>query len=320
MKIGLIGCGVMGQNHLRVLKNLTEVAEITVSDPSENNLNTAKKNYGIEKCYSNYNEMIKNEALDGIVIATPPVTHRNIAIDVLEAKIPTLLEKPIAHTLKDANDIIEASKKNNTLLTVGHIERFNPVISQLKTFLNNNVLKNIYLINTHRIGPFPKRLLGNVEGVLVDLAIHDFDIIYYLSSKIKSIKSQVIKENNQEIYAKTLMELESGVKASSEFSWVSPRYLRTIEIYGDAGMLMGDYYNQEVTFYENSDFENAESKNSSFLGEGLITVGRIIKYPIRKQEPLALELKNFLNAIKGKEEILVKPEEAFMALEATLSI
>jgi len=92
-----------------------------------------------------------------------------------------------AHTIEDAEEMIKAAEKKGVIFTVGHIERFNPVVTKIKDFIDNGGLSNIYLINTRRVGPFPKRLLGKVEGVLIDLAVHDFDIINYLGGKIENI-------------------------------------------------------------------------------------------------------------------------------------
>jgi UDP-N-acetylglucosamine 3-dehydrogenase len=320
VKIGVIGAGSMGQNHIRVLRNMPEVDEIIIADNNQSNLDQARKKFGIDKAFEDY-EILIQQRPDGIIVATPPVTHRKIALSAIEAGINVLVEKPIAHNLADAEEMILAAERKGIVFTVGHVERFNPVITKIKEFLDNKFLDNIYIINTYRCGPFPKRLLGNTEGVLIDLAVHDLDIINYLGGKVNNIHSQVIKAGKQEIYVKAIMDLENGIKASSEFSWISPRYKRTIEIFGNSGMLLGDYFNQEVTFYENSDFDYRSSlTNESFLGYGLVTAGKIIKYPMYKQEPLLLELTNFVQAIKGVSKVFINPREALYVLENALLI
>lgn len=320
MKIAVIGTGNMGRNHVRVLKGMSSVKEIVLSDIFPEILKSVANEYAIDNVYTDYKKLIDKENPDGVIVATPPDTHKEISIYALQKKIAVLVEKPIAHKLDDARAMIFVAKKNKSIFTIGHVERFNPVVTKIKEFIDKKLLNNIYLINTHRIGPFPKRLLGKFEGVLVDLAVHDFDIINYLGGPIKSINSETIMAGKQEIYAMTMMKLKNGIKASSEFSWISPRYMRTIEIYGDSGMIMGDYFNQEVWFYENSEFDYASPLTNSFLGSGLITPGKIIKYPLYKEEPLLLELKNFINAIQQKSSVLVKPKDAYLALEAVLKI
>lgn len=319
MKVAVIGTGIMGRNHIRIIKNFPEVKEVVICDVNENALRQTAKDFGIEKTYLDYKKILKKESPDCVIIATMTNTHKDIALEAMNSKVHVLVEKPIALNLKDAKIMIDTAKKNNVIFTVGHVERFNPVITKIKDFLDKKIIKNIYVINTHRVGPFPKRLLGKVENVLIDLSVHDFDIINYLAGKIKTIKSNIIKTSKQVIYAHVLMDLENGIKASSEFSWISPRYLRTIEIYGGSGMIFGDYYNQEVWFYENSDYIQSPI-STSFLGRGLIAPGKVIKYPIHKQEPLLLELKNFVNTIRNKESLLVNPIDAYEALKVYLNI
>ncbi|MCK4763601.1 MAG: Gfo/Idh/MocA family oxidoreductase [Candidatus Aminicenantes bacterium] len=320
MKIAVIGAGSMGKNHIRVLRNIPCVDEIVVSDINPETQTAAVNRFALRKTYAHHLEMLEKEEPDGVIVATPPHSHKGIVLDIIAAGIPVLVEKPIAGNIKDAEEMIAAADRSGVLLTVGHIERFNPVVTKIKEFIDDGFIDNIYLVNTHRIGPFPKRLLGNVEGVLIDLAVHDFDIINYLVGKIQSIQSQIIRSGKQEIYVKTLMDLETDIKASSEFSWISPRMVRCIEIYCEKGMFYGDYFNQEVWFYENDDYDNITDNVEPFFCGGLVKSGKVIKYPIYKQEPLLLELFNFIEAIKGKEDILVKPREALISLGNSLQI
>ena len=320
MKIAVIGTGSMGKNHVRVLKNIPEVNEVIISDINRKILEDTSKRFGISKSYQNHLEMLEKEKPDGVIVATTPDSHKKNVIDAINAETNVLVEKPIARTIEDAEEMIKAAEKKDVIFTVGHIERFNPVVTKIKDFIDNELLSNIYLINTRRVGPFPKRLLGKVEGVLIDLAVHDFDIINYLGGKIKNIQSQIIKSGKQEIYVKTLLDLENNIKASCEFSWITPTRHRNIEVYGGAGMLQGDFYTQDVWFYENSDYQSNPNFGETFLGSGLINTGKVIKYPIYKQEPLLLELTNFIKSIQGKDNILIKPEEALIVLKNALSI
>ncbi len=319
MKIAVIGTGSMGKNHVRVLKNIPEVNEIVITNINRKILEDTSKKFGILKKYQNHIEMLEKEKPDGVIVATPPGSHKKNVLDVIDAGVNVLVEKPIARTIEDAEEMIKAAEKKGVIFTVGHIERFNPVVTKIKDFIDDDSLSNIYLINTRRVGPFPKRLLGKVESVLIDLAVHDFDIINYLGGKIENIQSQMIKSEGQEIYVKVLLDIENNIKGSSEFSWISPQMQRNIEIYGNEGMIFGDLYNQDIWFYENDDYDNIK-KTETFLRNGLVKSGKVIKYPIYKQEPLLLELTNFIRSIKGKDKILVKPKEALITLKNAVRI
>lgn len=320
MKIAVIGTGSMGRNHVRVLRNMKAVKETAIADIDEESLSFCAKRFGIEKTYNNYLDLLDNENPDGVIIATESENHKRPVIDSMSFGAHVLVEKPIATDISDAEEMIEAAKKADVVFTVGHTERFNPVILKIKELIDNCKLNNIYMINTRRIGPFPKRLYGKEDGVLIDLAVHDFDIIHYLCGKIIRMESQIINGNNQEVYVRTLMDVENNVKASSEFSWISPRRVRTIEIYGGSGMIMGDYFSQEARFYQNSDYKTDLDLETSFLQSGLINYGRVVKCSIDKQEPLFLELSNFIKAIKGSEDVFIQPEEAILALKDALRL
>ena len=192
----------MGINHIRVLRAITEVDEIVISDINVNKANIVGKQFGITKIYDNLVLMLEKEKPDGVIVATPPDSHKENVLSVIEAGINVLVEKPIAHNIEDAKEMILAAQKKDIIFTVGHIERFNPVVSKIKEFIDSGKLNNLYLVNSRRVGPFPKRLFGKYEGVLIDLAVHDFDIINYIAGSINKIRSQIIRNNKQEIYVK----------------------------------------------------------------------------------------------------------------------
>jgi len=318
MKIAVIGTGSMGKMHVRVLQNIPDVRDICIADIDKEALNQTVRQFGIHKAYSNCSELLEKEKPDGVIVATEPENHKKPAIEAMGQGIAVLVEKPIASTLEDAKEMIEKSKEAGVIFTVGHTERFNPVISKIKELIDSKALSNLYLVNTHRIGPFPKRFLGKEDGVLIDLAVHDFDIIHYLCGKIERMDSQIINGRGQEIYVRTLMDVEHNIKASCEFSWVSPRKVRTIEIYSGSGMILGDHIKKEALFYTNSDYKS--ELDNSILQNGLINYGKVVECVIQKQEPLLLELVNFVGAIKGQNHVFVKPLEAALALENALHL
>lgn len=318
MKIAVIGTGSMGKNHVRVLRNIPDVQDVVISDINQDALGQTAGQFAINRTYTQYTDMLEKEKPDGVIIATEPENHRQPAIDAMNMGIHVLVEKPIASTMADAQAIIETSKEKDVVLTVGHTERFNPVIAKIKELIDGNELSPLYLVNTRRIGPFPKRFLGKEDGVLIDLAVHDFDIINYLCGNIQEMESQIISGGGQEFYVRTLMDVEHGIKASSEFSWISPRRVRTIELYSASGMILGDYFLQEAWFYANSDYR--EDVDNSVFDSGLVNYGEVVKCVIHKQEPLLLELVNFVCTIKGEGNVFVKATEAMAALENALNL
>jgi len=314
MNFGVIGIGVMGTNHVRILSEMEEVDSVFVSDLDKEKLDKIRKQYHVERTYVNYKEMLEKEDLTGVIIAVPSNLHKVVVLDCIEKGVSILVEKPISNNLESAEEMIKKSEKSKGLLTVGHTERFNPIVSKIKELLNDNFLGKIYLINTLRIGPFPKRLYGTTDGALIDLSVHDTDIIRYLVGDITLVQAKLIFSGSQEIYAKALFRVDKGVTGSSEFSWVSPKKTRKIEIYGEKGVLEGDYINQELHFYENSDIpEDA-------LTKGNISEGKVIKYFISKQEPLKLELKHFIDCIKNNKKSIVSLGDAKRALEIAIEI
>ena len=318
IKIAVIGVGVMGYNHVRVLSETEEADLVAVSDIDINRARGVSTRFRIPNYYKDHNEMLEKEDLDSVIMAVPSKFHKDVFLDCMKFNLAILVEKPIADTLKSADQMMNALKNKNIVFTVGHIERFNPVITKIKDLLEANYVGEIYLVDTIRSGPFPKRLFD--VGVLVDLAVHDVDIIHYLIGKIKQVYSNLIFSNGREIYAKALFKISDTIKGSSEFSWVSPRRIREIKIHGTKGTILGDYTKQEVWFYENADFiEGTFTDYQSIVLGGSISEGKVIKFPIPKFEPLKNELNHFISCVKNKKKPLVTAEEARETLKiATL--
>ncbi len=320
--IAVIGTGAMGSNHIRVLASLESAPRIVVVEVDDAKRGSIAARYGIGAAYKDLADMLANEKPDGIIIATPSSTHKSVLLQCLDKCKAILCEKPLAHSMDDVEAIIKAVKKSKTKVLVGHIERFNPAVAKMQELIKD--IGKPYLFQTRRNGPYPKRLIGTKQGVLIDLAVHDVDIVEHLIGHISSVFAQLLFEKEQEIYANVMLELENAVKGSCEFSWVSPRRIRSIEIYGTKGILSVDYQNQEVWFYENA--EGAELTPLSpdyFKGlqfGGKVSEGKVIKYPIRNQEPLSRELSHFLDIVTKNIQPQVTVEDGARAVEVALAI
>jgi len=309
LKAGVIGIGSMGMHHVRILSGLDQVELISVADKNKSSLENAEKKYKI-RTYDDYKEMINKENLDFICISVPTNLHKEVAIACCEKKINVLVEKPIASNSEEAKEIIDAAKRNNVLLTVGHLERFNPAVLELKKKLMNNELGTVYKIEADRLGPYP---LGRIKdsGVVIDLAVHDLDIFRFLMdagvTRIHAETEKRIHSTNEDLLL-ALLKFDNNVLGVVDVNWLTPMKKRRLCIVGEKGMFEVDYINQSLRYYENSYV--ATGGDSPFS----ISEGRMIKYFIEKKEPLQSEIENFIDCIKNKKEPVVTGEDGLRAL------
>lgn len=286
IKVAVIGVGSMGENHARVYAHYEKTQLIAVADSNKEQAEKVAKKFNA-KAYTDYKEMLEKEQLDAVSIAVPTGLHKDTAIYVLGKGINVLLEKPIAPTEEEAKEIIKCAKKNNAKLMIGHIERFNQAIIELKKRLEQGDLGEIYKIDVQRIGPFPQRISD--VGVIIDLSVHDLDIIDYL---INSAPTRIYAETQQKLHPQfedsvtALLSYQNGVLAVLNINYLSPTKTRVLKIFGEKGMFQVDYLNQELYFYENKSFvENHWSG---------VTEGEMKKIIIKKKEPLQVEIENFI--------------------------
>jgi UDP-N-acetylglucosamine 3-dehydrogenase len=269
MRVGVIGMGVMGENHLRVYKKLG-VKVVGICDIKYDEEKGIENKY----CFNDYKKLIKLKP-DIISIAVPTKLHRKIAISCINAGINVLIEKPMAPTVKDCDRIINFAKKKNVKVMVGHIEQFNPAIIELKKHLQS--IGKIYKISAKRVGPFHPRIRDT--GVVIDLAIHDIDIMFSLMGipvERCSVSTKVITENEDMFNA--IIQFKNGVIGTIETDWVSPKKIRTLKITGKLGLFQLDYLNKTLSF--------------------IYKDGTGFDFDIRRIEPLEIELSNFIRAVK----------------------
>lgn len=315
LKAGVIGIGSMGKNHARVYSELELTTLQAVSDIDKNLLNKFKDLYGVNT-YENYNEMLSNEKLDLISIVVPNSLHKTVSLEVMAQNIPTLLEKPIASTVLEGNEIVDYAEKNNIKLMVGYLERFNPAIKELKKRLDKGELGKIYSIKVDRIGPSSTRKRDS--GVLLNLGIHDLDIISFLINKepIRA-NAEIIKgiySNYTDLFH-GLLRFQDNIVASLNVNWISPTKIRRLHVTGEKGMFIADYLTQDLYFYQNANHQE-EIRSQDFL-EVLkgVSEGNMIKYNIQRKEPLKLEIEHFVECIKNNKEPTINGREAMKSLK-----
>jgi UDP-N-acetylglucosamine 3-dehydrogenase len=301
-RLAVVGAGVMGSNHIRVLQGIDGVELCAVSDNAKADALRSSPHNSVPSVYADATEMLAKERLDAVVIASPTPTHRPLALAALERGLAVLVEKPMASTEAECQEIIDAAEREGRPVMVGHIERYNPVVAKLKSFLDEGFLGDVYYLETVRSGPFPKRLFGSKDGVVIDLAVHDLDLVSFLAGELEQLYSHQIRigDRRQDAYARVMHKTRKGILGSSEFSWISPRKERRITVFGDKGILLANMLDQELWYYENGDVELDYSDNyfqNVLLGR--VSEGRVIKFPMRKEEPLRKELDAFLGLVGG---------------------
>ncbi len=309
LKAVVIGIGSMGQNHARIYSDIENVQLAGISDLNLVLGEKIAKKYNC-RFYKNFEEMLEKEKPDLVSLVTPTSTHEKIALKILEKKIPLLIEKPIASNVEEGKKIIDCAEKNKTKLMVGHIERFNPAIIELKKRVDAGELGKIYRIDVQRIGPFPSRI--NDVGVAVDLAVHDLDIINFLfAPKI----DRIFCETQQRIHPShedslTALISFGKILASININWLTPTKIRTFSVTGEKGMFEVNYLNQDLVFFENP----GTVSKYDFGNVSMVVEGNITKLKINKKEPLKAEIESFVNFVQNGTDTPVTAQDALNAL------
>ncbi|MEK6950838.1 MAG: Gfo/Idh/MocA family oxidoreductase [Nanoarchaeota archaeon] len=312
IRIAVIGVGSMGQQHARILFHSDAAQLVAVADSLPEQAEKIGRHYNARP-YVRYQELLDDETIDAVSIAVPTSRHREVALSALEKGKHVLLEKPIASTEEEAQEIISTAKQQQRILMIGHIERFNPAIQELKLRLQRGELGEIYKIDVQRIGPFPSRISD--VGVIIDLSVHDLDIINYL---IEDSPVRIYAESQQHLHphhedsVTALLRYRRGALAVLNVNYLSPTKTRQLKIFGKKGMFLVNYLDQELYFYENRSFssDNWES----------VTEGDMKKIIITKREPLHVEIDSFINCLKHNSPPPVSGEHGLILLRTAQAI
>jgi predicted dehydrogenase len=311
IKAAVIGVGSMGMNHARIYDALEGVALVAVSDTDTKSARAAASRYRA-RYYTDHTTMLDEEKPDLVSVAVPTGLHHQVALEVIERDLHLLVEKPIADTVANAREIIERAEAQGVQLMVGHVERFNPAILELKRRLEDGQLGKMFQIHARRLGPFPQRIRD--VGVVIDLATHDLDVMCYL---VDADVVRVYAETEQEIHTlfedslSGLMRFQNGVVGVLDVNWLTPTKVRELCVTGEKGMFMVNYLTQDLYLYENEYVGSDWDRLGMLKGVG---EGNMIKLRIGKREPLHVELEAFAQSVEEGTPPPVTGEEGVKAL------
>src|SRR5271163_2217170 len=279
LRVGVVGVGVMGSNHARVLSEMPGVKLVGIADPDRKRCDEVAERLGCAGFKDA--EALLQHGVDAVTIAAPTHLHRDIAVDCAACGIHIMVEKPIAPTVEESRAIVAAARRAGVTLMVGHVERFNPAVQSIKHAIKD---QDILSIAITRVGPFPPRM-SNV-GVVIDLAVHDIDLIrWFTDSEIVEIHAQTSSAvAEREDIALLQFRTASGVLAQVNTNWLTPFKARTIHIATRDKYLMADLLTLQVT--ECFGFQPDGSYSMRHLSVGYA-------------EPLRAELAAFINAIRS---------------------
>jgi len=294
LRVALVGFGSMGRNHARVLNNLEGVELVGICDPViEKDINFDQKYF-----YKEVSQLL-NLDLDYCVISTPTTTHHEIAQEFLKRRIPVLIEKPVTENLALSLELLNLSGSTETIVAVGHIERFNSALIELKKRIDSNELGQIYQISTRRMGPFPIRISD--VGVIKDLATHDFDLTAWLFGcdydRVFAEGARLGKNTHEDLISVT-GKLANGVIVNHLVNWISPTKERSVVITGEKGSFYANTLTGELTLFSAGTVGVTRPELAHFVGT---EQGEVHTYAFEKPEPLLIEHIAFRDAIQGKD-------------------
>jgi UDP-N-acetylglucosamine 3-dehydrogenase len=307
----------MGTHHARIYAEMDDVELVAVGD--QDGAVAAKiANRYRSRSYTDHRALLDEEQPDIVSVAVPTRLHAPVACDVMSRGIHVLVEKPLALTLDDGQQIIEASNRYGVKLAVGHIERFNPAVVEIKRRLQENELGRIFQLHARRLSPFP----GRVEdvGVILDLATHDIDVMrHLLDSDVERVFAETGRKAHRscEDLVSALLRFDNGVIGVLDVNWLTPSKVRELAVLGEWGMYRADYLTQDVYWHKNRPASDSWDTLTVFRGAW---EGEVVKLHFPKKEPLRAELDTFVNAVREDLKPEVSGEDALAAIDLSMTL
>lgn len=281
-----IGIGGWGKNHSRILSQLGVLT--AVCDMNKERSKEYGQKYSVNY-YSNLADMLDSEVFDAALVCTPTSTHFDVASKLINYKKHVFVEKPMTYHSEEGKDLAELAKKNNVILTCGYIERFNPAVAQVKQFVKSKIYGELVMLEFHRESRMPLHIKD--VGIIYDTSVHDIDTAMWLFGETPEVvfaRSGKIGHEHED-FATIMLGFKENRVAIISSNWITPTRVRTFNAVCTEAIITSDFISQEVRIEKKDDTEIPRRE---------------------KQEPLLLEIKNFLDSIQNKEELLVKPHEA----------
>jgi UDP-N-acetylglucosamine 3-dehydrogenase len=303
LRAGVVGLGVMGRHHCRVLNNLDGVEFIGVFDPGDNVPETIEGRH----VYKSFAELLDLQP-DYCIVASPTVFHLELGLELAHRKIHALIEKPVASDTASSEELVDAFRTAGLVGGVGHIERFNPALQAMRKRIEDGLLGEIFQISTRRQGPFPGRIAD--VGVVKDLATHDIDLTAWVTQQhYVNISARTTHKSGRphEDMVIAIATLSKGTIASHTVNWLSPQKERTTIVIGEKGALVADTLTADLTYFENGITTTAWDQVSAFRG---VTEGDVTRFALERREPLVVEHETFRDAVlTGDQSKIVTLEE-----------
>jgi len=286
MKIVQIGTGGWGKNHTRVLSELGVLVAVCDADSQKS------KEYGEKYSVNHYeslDELLTSEEFDGAFVVTPTSTHSEITKKLLDAKKHVFVEKPMTYKSKDGERLAKLAEKNKVILTCGYIERFNPAVDVVKKIVKEKKFGELVMLEFHRENRMPLHIKD--VGIIYDTSVHDIDTANWLFDDMPNVvfaRAGKIKHERED-FANIMLGYKNDKVAIISSNWITPKRIRKFNAVCTDARISSDFITQEITVEKSENSETIQNE---------------------KQEPLLLEIQSFLGAIEGKNELIVKSQQA----------
>jgi UDP-N-acetylglucosamine 3-dehydrogenase len=286
LKVAQIGVGGWGKNHVRILSQLGVLTAIC--DADESRVKEAGQKYRINY-YTSLDTMLESEQIDAVFVCTPTITHFDIASKLIQKKKSVFVEKPMTYKSEEGLKLVELAKKNKVILTCGYIERFNPAVESVKEFVKSKKYGELIMLEFHRENRMPLHIKD--VGIIYDTSVHDIDTAMWLfddTPQVVFARSGKIRHDHED-FATIMLGFKDNKVAIISSNWITPSRVRHFNAVCTDGIISGDFITQEVKIEKDHGSEMPRKE---------------------KQEPLTLEIKSFLDAVKSNSQPRVKAEEA----------
>jgi len=286
LRIIQIGCGGWGKNHTRILSEFNVLSAIC--DMNKERAKEFGEKYNVNY-YNSLDDILDNEDFDGAFICTPTSTHSEIATQLIDNKKHVFVEKPMTYLSEDGEELVAKAKKNQVILTCGYIERFNPAVARVKEYLKSRQYGELIRLEFYREHRMPAHIKD--VGIIYDTSVHDIDTAMWLFGETPEMvfaKSGSINHEHEN-FATIMLGFKDNKIATISSNWITPTRVRNFNAVCTDARIFSDFITQEIRIETEDGSDTPNQPNV---------------------EPLSLEIRNFLDAIEGKNELIVKPEHA----------